>query len=403
MIRSRNKKLVLVALALTLACAAALAPAPPAPAADHFDAPLVASDQGADIADVYFFLDPNNNANVIIGMTVQGFIVPGEAQNAGGFDHNVRYHFDIENTGDAKPDRFIEVTFSPRTSSSSPQTATVTLPNGTTFNAQTTAPSATADTPPAPVITDGGGGVRFFAGLVDDPFFFDIPAFNRFVGSVLAGTPDAAPLQRGRDTFAGYNVKSIVLSVPAAQLRGTNGNVVGLSGATQRRTPRIITKNGEVSGVGRYVNVDRMATPALNVALIPFTRKNEYNASTSVDDANLRFAGDIIATLRALGTSQENINLLAGVAVVKGDFLRLDLGKENTGTGGGTNAGSGFPNGRRPADDVIDTIMAIVTNGAITTGDNVNGNDVAFRNEFPFFAPAIQPFPKGTTDDRTRN
>ncbi|MDQ1522691.1 MAG: hypothetical protein QOE47_615, partial [Pyrinomonadaceae bacterium] len=243
----------------------------------------------------------------------------------------------------------------------------------------------------------------FFAGVVDDPFFFVIPGFNRFVGSVLAGAPDATPLQRGRDTFAGYNIKAIALLIPAAQLRGTAGNVVGLSAVTQRRSPRIITKQGEVSGVGRYANVDRIATPAVNVALIPFARKNEYNAATTIDDANLRFAGSIIGTLQALGTSQENINLLAGVAVLKGDFLRLDTSKENTGAGSGVNAGSGFPNGRRLSDDVIDTILAIVTNGAITTGDNVNSNDVAFRNEFPFFAPSIQPFPKTTIDDRTRN
>ncbi|MDQ1611195.1 MAG: hypothetical protein QOG00_1126 [Pyrinomonadaceae bacterium] len=399
---SRPKKFALAALALTLGCAIWLTPAPQTDAADHFDAPLVASDQGADLADAYFFLDPNNNANVVVAMTVQGFIVPGEAQNAGGFDHNVRYRFELENTGDAKPDRFIDVTFSQRTASNSPQTATVTLPNGTTFNAPTTAPSATSDTSPAPTITDSSG-VKFFAGVVDDPFFFDIPGFNRFVGSVLAGAPDATPLQRGRDTFAGYNIKAIALLIPAAQLRGTAGNVVGLSAVTQRRSPRIITKQGEVSGVGRYANVDRIATPAVNVALIPFARKNEYNAATTIDDANLRFAGSIIGTLQALGTSQENINLLAGVAVLKGDFLRLDTSKENTGAGSGVNAGSGFPNGRRLSDDVIDTILAIVTNGAITTGDNVNSNDVAFRNEFPFFAPSIQPFPKTTIDDRTRN
>jgi len=400
---SRNKQLALVALALTLTCTVWLTPAPPTDAADHLDAPLVASDQGADLADAYFFLDPNNNSNVVVAMTVQGFIVPGEAQNAGGFDHNVRYRFELENTGDAKPDRFIDVTFTQRTSSSSPQTATVTLPNGTTFNAQTTAPSATSDTSPTPVVTDAAGGVKFFAGVVDDPFFFDIPGFNRFVGSVLAGTPDPAALQRGRDTFAGYNIKAIALSVPATQLRGTAGNVVGLNASTQRRSPRIITKQGEVSGVGRYANVDRIATPGVNVALVPFARKNEYNAATSVDDANLRFAGSIIGTLQALGTNQDNINLLAGVAVLKGDFLRLDLSKENAGAGGGTTAGNGFPNGRRLSDDVIDTILSIVTNGGITTGDNVNGNDATFRNEFPFFAPSIQPFQKGTTDDRTRN
>ena len=116
-----------------------------------------------------------------------------------------------------------------------------------------------------------------------------------------------------------------------------------------------------------------------------------------------RMMSDIVGTLTALGTSQDNINLLAQVAVLKGDFLRLDLGKANSGPGGGNNTGAGFPNGRRLVDDTIDTILAIVTNGAITTGDNVNANDVPLRDTFPFFAPPQQPFPPGTVDDRTRN
>jgi len=28
------------------------------------------------------------------------------------FDHNIRYRFEIENTGDARPDRFVDVTYS---------------------------------------------------------------------------------------------------------------------------------------------------------------------------------------------------------------------------------------------------------------------------------------------------
>ena len=50
------------------------------------------------------------------------------------------------------------------------------------------------DTPPEPTITRGPQGIDFFAGSADDPFFFDIPGFVRFVGSVRAGTsgPGAA-------------------------------------------------------------------------------------------------------------------------------------------------------------------------------------------------------------------
>jgi len=63
---------------------------------------------------------------------------------------------------------------------------------------------------------------------------------------------------------------------------------------------------------------------------------------------------------------------------------------------------TGFPNGRRPGDDVVDTLIFFVTNQAITTGDHVDGNDVAFGSAFPFFAPPHQPLAEGV-DDGTRN
>ena len=89
------------------------------------------------------------------------------------------------------------------------------------------------------------------------------------------------------------------------------------------------------------------------------------------------------------------------MAVTKGDMLRLDTSKANSGLQGGNNAGAGFPNGRRPTDDVIDTILFLVTNGGLTTGDHVNANDVTFRDTFPFFAPSQQPRDSG--DDNTKN
>ena len=73
----------------------------------------------------------------------------------------------------------------------------------------------------------------------------------------------------------------------------------------------------------------------------------------------------------------------------------------NNGPGGGNNTGAGFPNGRRLQDDVIDTILTIVNNGS-PLGDNVNGNDVAFRDVFPYLAPAQQPRDPGVIDDNTR-
>lgn len=504
---------------------------PPLRAADHGDGPAASNDPAADIGDVYLFLDPNDNSKVVMEMTTRGFIVPSEAVNFGIFDPSVVYRFMLETTGDAVPDSMITVTFSPRTSNATPQTATITMTTGSTtvfsFTAPATNPSTAATSPVRTITTDGGSGVSFFAGEVDDPFFFDIVGFNRFVASVLAGAADPSQLNRGRDSFAGYNTMAVALSIPKVFLTSTNntlgvygttlrasrhydtslinvaargrvdlganvliggfvvsgtapkkvivrglgpsltargvsgalanplltlydvsGNVIAVNDNWQDTQAAAITASGFaptnalesaviatlapgaytaiVSGVngqtgvglvevydlntgapgsidfGQLNVVDRAGVPAVNVALVPFSRKDEYNVSTPADDAAGKFANSIVATLTALGTNSTNINILAGIAVTNGDILRLNMGTANTGPGGGNNGGAGFPNGRRLGDDVIDTLLFFIANQNVL-GDNVNANDVPLHDTFPFFGDSQQPRVNGVVDDNTRN
>ena len=360
-------------------------------ASDHADAPNNNRDRATDLADEYMFVDPTDSTRVVMIMTFNGFIVPGENTNLFVFDETARYNFEVENTGDAVADRFYRITFGPKTSALGAQTATIELPDGRTFTAPVTPSNHIDETAPTPVITeDASTGVRFYAGINDDPFFFDIPSFGRFIASVRAGAPNTAVFSRGRDTFAGYNIQTIALSVPASQLKGTNGNVIGLSESAQRRIIELIGADGRVTASGRFVNADRQGNPAVNTVVVPFARKNEYNHSTPVDDANGKFANDIVATLTSLGTNATNIGILAGLVVSKGDILRLD-----------TTMASGFPNGRRLQDDVIDTLLFFAANQN-TLGDSVPANDVAFRTTFPFVAPAHQPLNTGAVDN-TKN
>jgi len=407
MFRFRIKKLAILFTGTLIAIATAMAPLPMSNAADHAEATLVAADPGADLADVFAFLDPNDNSKVVLALDVEGFVVPSELLNLSFFAPDVTFRFEIENTGDAAADQTIDITFSEQTSRSQPQTATIKLPNGRVFTAPTTVQTLNATPNPFVVTTDPASGASFFAGLTDDPFYFDIVGFNRFVASVLAGSPDPTKLQRGRDSFAGYNIHMIALELPAAMLKGPAGNIIGVNGVTLRDKQTHRIEDGGDRTNGKLVQVDRMATPAVNTALIPFPRKNEYNASTPVDDAAGKFAGDIVGTLTALGTNATNIGILANVAVVHGDYLRLDLSIPNTSVGFGervtTPGYTGFPNGRRPGDDTIDDLLYFITNQAITNGDNVNGNDVPLGNTFPFFAPPQQPRASGVIDDNTRN
>lgn len=401
---SRNKKLAALALACNLFLSLLLMPAPAIDAADHGDSPNNANDRAADLGDTYLFLDPNDNSKLVMAMTVQGFIVPGEAVNFSIFDHNVRFRFELETTNDAAPDHSIDVTFSEKmTSAATPQTATINSTFFSSFTGQTTVANLTPTAANPTITTDPATGISFFAGEVDDPFFFDIPAFSRFVASVNAGSPDVSHFQRGRDTFAGYNTLAIVLSIPVARIRALTGNnPLGVNSRTFRRTTSVVRRPTRGAASQTYSVVDRAGLPAVNVALIPYPRKNEFNLATTEDDAAGRFAADIVASLTRFGTNATNIGILAQIAVAKGDMLRLDLNTPNTGTGGGTNPGAAFPNGRRLGDDVIDTIFFFIANQNALS-DNVNANDVPFRDTFPFFAPPQQPRDRGVIDDNTRN
>jgi hypothetical protein len=430
-------------------------------AADHGDAPNMDSDQGADIADVFAFLDPNDNTQVVLIGTVHGFIVPSEANNFGVFDEDVRFSFHIENTGDSAPDMFIDVTFNhpqrPPDGKDLPgfkgtargiQDAFISFRGKAPANlvgvkgkshAPVTQPTLAA-VANNQVVTDLKNaknedlGIKFFAGEVDDPFFFDIPGFNRFVASVLAGTPDLTRLDRARDSFAGYNILAIALRVPANKLVSAKANTptkIGVAFSTARKTQHPV--KGDQVGAGGYVQVDRLGVPGVNVAFIPYNDKNAYNGSTTIDDGKGKFFNDIAGTLTALGTTNSPgnpvptaLSILASVAGLPstfpiprgdspgtGDYLRLETNsatKPNPAMGGSITEGgseggglpgsgtNGFPNGRRLKDDVIDTILFLVTNGALTTGDKVNGNDKTFQNQFPFVALPQQPLENPTVD-----
>src|SRR6185312_9980558 len=125
--------------------------------------------------------------------------------------------------------------------------------------------------------------------------------------SVLAGSPNASVLSRGRDTFAGYKVQMITLSVPASLLKGSAGDVIGVSATTLRKRNTVRSAKNDPKSGGAYIAIDRMGVPAVNTALVPFARKDEYNRATTEQDAAGKFANDIVATLHALGTDDTHV------------------------------------------------------------------------------------------------
>ena len=89
-----------------------------------------------------------------------------------------------------------------------------------------------------PAITDTAGGGKTLATQADDSFFLDLRVFDLLYGGDLSET--------GHDTLAGYNVNSIVLEVPKAEVAVGNdpaaNPVIGVWSTTTR--PRCATPTG---------------------------------------------------------------------------------------------------------------------------------------------------------------
>ena len=182
---------------LLLAFALGAALAAPALAADHGEAPLTKADLAADIADVYAW---HEGDKLYAAITYDG-IKPPVAGQKGTFDTGVLYTLHIDNDGDFVSD--IEVKARYFRFGSFTGVLVSGLPGGLPFLLG----------PVERVVRFGN--VKFFAGLRDDPFFFDLEGFRQ---TLQTGT---LAFNGQRDTFAGKNATSLVLQMDLSRaLRG---------------------------------------------------------------------------------------------------------------------------------------------------------------------------------------
>jgi len=221
---------------------------------------------------------------------------------------------------------------------------------------------------------------RLFVGQRKDPFVVNLgEVFDLVNIPNPLGAPDAET-----DDLADKNVTSFVLEVPIDCLRG-GGDVIG--GWTTAHLPRTRTLVDDPSfdrpedGSAEFVQVSRLGMPLVNELVIGLADKNRFNASRP--DGDLRFAGYVTnPTLPAL------LELLFGVGAPTniprndlvaafvtgidglnqlgfGEMQRLNVAvpptprdqQSNHGVAGGDNAG--FPNGRRPGDDIVDVELRV--------------------------------------------
>ncbi len=95
-------------------------------------------------------------------------------------------------------------------------------------------------------VLGGAGGMQVFAGSRDDPFFIDLEQFFRIlpdrkpVTGALSALPDTAtassfrPAGSAVDFVRGYNVLSIVIELPTAELTAGGGAKIGVWGTISR-------------------------------------------------------------------------------------------------------------------------------------------------------------------------
>jgi hypothetical protein len=172
-------------------------------------------------------------------------LTPAQTPSAS-FDPNILYQFKIDNTGDAKEDKVIQVTFHG------------TGPNQTVEVRGPMAPpvvggmmNTIADV--APAVTGGinqvigtATGIQVYAGAREDPFFLDLEQFLRILPdrkpstgalSLIPDTPSASSFRAtgaAVDALYNSNVLSIVVELPTAQLTAGGTPKLGLWGTISR-------------------------------------------------------------------------------------------------------------------------------------------------------------------------
>lgn len=342
-------------LKLATVAIATLALAAPAvvSAADHLDAPTVKTNGAIDINDVYVF-EGADAGNTVLTFTVNpaAGVISGTT-----FDAGAQYLIQVDTDGDEAEDLTYTFDFAPAAAGT--QAYTVTL-NGAPFAAGSTGSNVTVAT---------GGMV--FAGLVDDPFFFDLDGFNRFKSELLAGNGiDLSMIcNTNPDTnfFAGFNGSAIVVEVPDGDLGGTIG----------------VWAETRIDEGGGLVQVERMGKPAINTVFnhTDATKEAFNRADPAGDTANYTddVAGTVSLIRQELGDSMATADAYG--ATVAGLLLPDVIGYDTA-----TAANYAMLNGRALANDVIDISYGVVTDGDLAS--DCVASDSAFRAAFPYYALA---------------
>jgi hypothetical protein len=253
----------------------------------------------------------------------------------------------------------------------------------------------------------GCGAGRVFVGQRKDPFVVNLGETFDLINIKYPAVEFNANAERAAaDSLAGANTTSLVVEVPVACLTRGNDPVIGAWTTASLRQGRLLnpeprdhdSERNDASKVGgAWAQVSRLGMPLVNEVIIGLKDKDRFNTSVPAKDA--QFADYVTnPTLPALvealfgsagvkaPTKFPRTDLvtafLTGIPglnrpaqVTPAEMLRLNTsttplpkGMQNRlGVIGGDAAG--FPNGRRPGDDVVDVSLRVAM-GLLCTLDN---------------------------------
>ena len=289
---------------------------------------------------------------------------------------------------------------------------------------------------------DGTG--RVFVGQRKDPFVVNLGETFDLINIKYPAT-ELNPLAEfaTTDSLADANVTSIILEAPIACLTQGRGSIIG--GWTTASVPmtRVASKvpgSGldPTSQNGDYVQVSRLGMPLVNEIVIGLKDKNKFNSSEPKDDgqfidyvtnptlptlvealfgaAGVRAPTNFPRTdlIAAFLTGIDGVNKPANVT--PSEMLRLNTAiaptpgamQNRLGVLGGDNAG--FPNGRRPGDDVVDIELRVAMGvlctlnlggckpadapaGALHYTDGAYITSAFFANEYPYLRAPLKGSP----------
>jgi hypothetical protein len=244
------------------------------------------------------------------------------------------------------------------------------------------------------------------------------------------------------NSLADKNVTTFALEVPASCLNATNGTTFGSWTTAWLPRNRVLSNAPDfrdANQTGDFVQVSRLSAPLVNELVIGLQDKNKFNGSQPKNDAQfatyvtnptlpavlqLLFGSAGVAAptnfprtdlVAAFLTGVTGLNQLGGPS----EEMRLNTAipaaaaasQNNLGALGGDNAG--FPNGRRPGDDVVDIELRVAMgalcvafpgvycspsdapSGALPFTDGTLNDVSQFDNAFPYLTDPFPGSPNG--------